>query len=102
MNPWPLSDLQTDITMHWVINTRGMGNSLNPLDHPWNFDSATVAKHRLRFVIKADRESCESWRWVKKKGTTYTPIAYSPHTPIDLLRFWWRNDKARYRWERRR
>ncbi len=96
MNPWPLGDLQTDITMQWVINSRGLGNSLNPLDHPWNFDSAMVAKHRLRAVTQADRNACGDGKWVEKcHGGLYEIWVGHDMVGYELK-------KPRYRWEVRR
>jgi len=109
VNPWPLGDLQTDITMHWVINARGMANSLNPLEHPWNFDSATVAKHRLRAVTRADREACSDGKWVASRrrpdlwdilivGADLYLDGRLVESESDVARYF----KPRYRWERRR
>lgn len=108
MSPWPLGDLQAQVTMQWVINSRGMANSLNPLDHPWNFDSATVAKHRLRSITRADRLACGDGKWVKAMNSMFWSkvVAYAfGHLdwgkPMSLSEVC-RNLKPRYRWEWRR
>lgn len=111
--PFPLQALQTDIAMQLAIRSRGMANQLNPLDHPWNFDSAMVAKHRLRCITGADREACNDGKWV----CCYRPTSFlfdavmnafwagrvvtyrgKPVSMAVALRFL----KPRYRWERRR
>ncbi len=113
MNPWPLADLQTEMTIQWVFHPRDLANSLNPLDHPWNFDSAMVAKHRLRCITRADRDACNDGKWV----CCYRPTSFlfdavmsafwagrvvtyrgKPVSMAVALRFL----KPRYRWERRR
>lgn len=103
MNPFPVQALQTEITVHWAIHGRGMMNSLNPLDHAWNFDSATVAKHRLRAVTRADRQACGDGKWVKVRwrGVGIPWNAYASPSPIvkELIRHWEREDKPRYRWK---
>ncbi len=106
MNRFPDGALQTNITAHWAIRTHGIANSLNPLDHPWNFHSATVAKHRLRAVTRADRQACGDGKWVKVRGRGVgsPSAAYASPSPIvkELIRHWEREDKPRYRWETRR
>lgn len=78
----------------WIAGAHGLLNSLNPIDHPWNFDSATVAKHRLRSVIRADRDAFPVSRWVGTK--TYT-VRLGCHR-IDSATY---ERKRHYRWERR-
>ncbi len=95
------------ITLNWMVDPRGLADSKNPLDHPWNFDSATVAKHRLRAATRADRIACGDGKWVKVREKVVCMIpwqAYASESPIvhELLRHWERQDKARYRWEVRR
>jgi len=94
------------ITLSWLVDPQGIANAFNPLDHPWKFDSATVAKHRLRAVIRADRQACGDGKWVKVSDRVVCRIpwkVYASENPIvqDLLRNWQRQDKARCRWERR-
>lgn len=91
----------------------GMESSINPLNNPWEFGSATVAKHRLRAVTKADRKACGDGKWVCRYK--------APFMLFDLiLQAYWRDEqvfykgkpvstevalhalKPRYRWERRR
>lgn len=109
MNPWPLADLQTEITIQWVFHPRDLANSLNPLDHPWNFDSAMVAKHRLRCITRADREACNDGKWVASRrrpdlwdvliaGSELYLHGKRVESEADVARFF----KPRYRWERRR
>lgn len=69
------------ITLHWLVDPRGQANTLNPLDHPWNFATATVAKHRLRSVIRADREACGDGKWVFR-GSVLGRLAL--FTPLNL------------------
>lgn len=104
MNPFPLQAAQTEITVHWAIHGRGMMNSLNPLDHPWNFDSATVAKHRLKAITASDRKANGDGKWVKIKDRDTYLIPwqmYGSAIPAGekLLKQWEREDKARYRWK---
>ncbi|HEL4199749.1 TPA: hypothetical protein UM365_000563 [Stenotrophomonas maltophilia] len=109
MNPWPLADLQTEITIQRVFHPRDLANSLNPLDHPWNFDSAMVAKHRLRCITRADREACNDGKWVASRrrpdlwdvlivGSELYLHGKRVESEADVARFF----KPRYRWERRR
>lgn len=94
--PFPLQGLQTDIAMQLAICSRGMANSLNPLDHPWNFDSATVAKHRLRAVVALDRAACPAYRWVRAGLREIRGSWLAPSRRI------YESGKPRYRMERRR
>lgn len=76
--------------------SRGMANSLNPLDHPWNFDSAMVAKHRLRAITRTDRRACDDGKWTKVSEGYYFEWPLSEPEPVFVAK------KPRYRWERRR
>lgn len=108
MNPFPLQHLQTDISVQWAIHSDGLANSLNPLDHPWNFDSAMVAKHRLRAVTRADRQACGDGKWVASRreldfwdflivgGEIYLH-GKRIESEAEVVRYF----KQRYRWERR-
>lgn len=91
------------IVVQWAMPSRGWENSLNPLDHPWNFDSAAVAKSRLRAVIQADRRAIPVWRWVATSRYTAKP---KPVKFIQGLVFCFNSPmpsgfKRHYRWERR-
>lgn len=109
MNPWPLADLQTEITIQWVFHPRDLANSLNPLDHPWNFDSAMVEKHRLRCITGADREACNDGKWVPmQRGLDFWDVLITRgevylrgRRALDVAEIK-RYFKPRYRWERRR
>lgn len=113
--PLPLQALRTDIAMQLAIRSRGMANSLNPLDHSWNFDSATVAKHRLRAVVRSDREVCQTARW-RLRPSYFGSKSYLAKAQLEMLagrealfcgkrvtrEELSRMRKPRYRWEVRR
>ncbi len=91
------------ITLRWLVDPRGLGDALNPLDHPWNFDTATVAKSRLRAIVRIDREAFPVSRWVAtnrysaKHGEPRVILSremvFGASMPI--------RHKRHYRWERR-
>ncbi|WP_414490158.1 hypothetical protein [Stenotrophomonas maltophilia] len=95
--------------MQLAIRSRGMANQLNPLDHPWNFDSAMVAKHRLRCITGADREACNDGKWVPmQRGLDFWDVLITRgevylrgRRALDVAEIK-RYFKPRYRWERRR
>lgn len=83
----------------WLAGAHGLQNSLNPIDHPWNFDTATVAKSRLREIVRADRKACPVSHWVATSTYSVRPSRILiPGTYVYLI-----TDarKRHYRWERR-
>lgn len=84
------------ITLHWLVDSRGLANTLNPLDHPWNFDPATVAKHRLRSIVRADRKACGDGKWVCRSYVDWVGFDVDGSYLFETV------GKPRYRWERRR
>lgn len=68
------------ITLHLLVDPGGLANAFNPLDRPWNFDSATVAKHRLRSIIRADREACGDGKWVFRGSVLGRLATFAPVT----------------------
>lgn len=96
MNPYPLGGPPPEITLKWAFHPRDLANSLNPLDHPWNFDPSMVAKHRLRAIVRTDREACGDGKWVKVSEGFYFEWPLDEPRPIFVA------NKPRYRWERRR
>lgn len=74
----------------------GIANVLNPIDHPWNFDSSTVAKRRVRNVVWADRSRCGDGKWVARPSAEFVGIDQWGRYLFKTA------DKPRYRWEARR
>lgn len=65
--------------------------------------TAKTAKHRLRWVVKADREAVPAWRWVQRvagfiPGLTGKVFIWDKVAGKEK-RVW--RLKARFRWERR-
>lgn len=84
------------VTLQWEVRARDITNSLNPIDHPWNFDSSTVAKCRVRDVVWADRSRCGDGKWVARPSVEFVGID-------QWSRFLFKTaGKPRYRWEARR
>lgn len=92
------------VAQNWA--SAGIANAITPETDPFWFTPAQIARHRLRAVVRADREACGDGKWVKVRGRGVgVPwTAYASKNPIvkELIRHWEREDKSRYRWEWRR
>lgn len=110
INPNPFAMCQRS-EWKWLISSQDALNSLNPIDHPWNFDSSTVAKRRLRDVVRADRSRCGDGKWVLadtswdrlyRLGSAVARLSFARQNVAEIAEAYCRAAKTRYRWEARR
>lgn len=94
MNPNPFEVCQKSDWKRRISSLDAL-NCLNPIDHPWYFDSSTVAKRRVRDVVWADRSRCGDGKWVACPSVELVGID-------QWGRFLFKTaGKPRYRWEAR-
>ncbi len=73
----------------------GMANAINPINHPYWFSPAQIAKARLRWATLTDRWTCGDGRWIKVSPGGF----YEVWVGHDMVGY--ELKKPRYRWERR-
>ncbi|MFK3845304.1 hypothetical protein [Stenotrophomonas sp. NPDC078853] len=110
MNPNPFAMCQRS-EWRWLISSQDALNSMNPIDDPWNFDSSTVAKRRLRDVVRADRSQCGDGKWILadapwdrlcRLGLILAGLSFARQNCAEIAEAYCRAAKTRYRWEVRR
>lgn len=91
LSPPPAVFHMPSVEMLWIVRNR----------------SADIAMDRVRSIVRIDRQACGDGKWVKVKDRVLCAVPWQTRlstNPIvqEFVRHWDRQDKARYRWERRR
>lgn len=86
--------LAAHIDRNWA--SAGIANAITPETDQFWFTPAQIARHRLRAVVRADREACPTGRWVDRSLVDVVGIDKDGRWHFAAV------GKPRYRWEVRR